>query len=379
MDPLRHGSLHLAHTIGPETAARLRRWDEAIAARPPRELGPWQVELFRHLRGATVSASTRIEGNPLSIPEVESVLHGDSVERSRHEQLEVANYNQALNLAASFALSSDFTWSHMVFTALNGQILQGLPQDRNGRYRDASVFIGEAYEGPSASRVNELMTMLIDWLASSADHPLVRAALLHLNVLAIHPWFDGNGRTSRVASTLELLRAGVRAPELVNVEPYLASHRGEYIANLQAAHGPTYRPGDHSATEWIAYMVRISTDRLSIDVRLQDALEHDYGILSAELERSGEPLGWMSTLWVAAAVPIRTRSVADVFGRSMPWARARLAQIAMAGWLVQLGRTRATSYVASDRLTVMDLWLPDLIRRYDLGLGPADRDDSRRQ
>jgi hypothetical protein len=240
------------------------------------------------------------------------------------------------------------------------------------------VHIGEAYEGPSASRVHELMAMLIDWLGSSTDHPLVRAALLHLNVLAIHPWFDGNGRTSRVASTLELLRAGVRAPELVNVEPYLAGHRDEYIANLQAAHGPTYRPEEHSATEWIAYMVRISTDRLAIDVRLGDALEHDYGVLTAELERSGEPLEWMSTLWIAAAVPIRTRSVADAFGRSMPWARARLAQIVTAGWLVQLGRTRAASYVASDRLDAMDLWLPDLIRRYDLGLDPMDGDGGRR-
>lgn len=378
MDALRHGSLHLAYAIGSETAARLRRWDEAIARTPPRELGPWHVELFRHLRGATVSASTRIEGNQLSIPEVESVLHGESGEGSRHAQLEVANYNRALNLSTSFALSPDFAWSHMVFTALNGQILQGLPEDRRGRYRDASVFIGEAYEGPSASRVNELMAMLIDWLGSSTDHPLVRAALLHLNVLAIHPWFDGNGRTSRVASTLELLRAGVRAPELVNVEPYLAAHRDEYIASLQAAHGPTYRPEEHSATEWIAYMVRVSTDRLAIDVRLQDALEHDYGVLSAELERSGEPLEWMSTLWIAAAVPIRTRSVADAFGRSMPWARARLAQIVTAGWLVQLGRTRAASYVAADRLDAMDLWLPDLIRRYDLGLGPMDRDDGRR-
>lgn len=367
MDPLRHGSLHIAHSIGRETAARLRRWDEAVAHAPPRELGPWQVELFRHLRGATVGASTRIEGNTLSIPEVEAVLQGESVDASRQAQVEVTNYNQALNLATSFGLSPDFTWSHMVFTALNGQILQGLPEDRHGRYRDGPVYIGEAYEGPPAGWVHDLMAMLIDWLGSSTDHPLVRAALLHLNVLAIHPWFDGNGRTSRVAATLELLRAGIRAPELVNIEPYLASHRDEYVSRLQAAHGPTYRPEEHSATEWVDYIVRISTDRLSIDTRLLAALEHDYGVLSADLERDGEPLAWISTLWVAAAVPIRTRSVAEAFGRSMPWARARLSQMVTAGWLRQIGRTRAASYVASDRLIALDLTLPDLIRRYDSG------------
>jgi hypothetical protein len=370
MDPLRHGSLHLAHTIGTDTAARLHRWDAVVADRTPRNLGPWQVELLRHLRGATVGASTRIEGNTLSVPEVESVLQGESVDASLQTRLEVANYNGALGLATTFALTPDFAWSHLVFTALNGQILHGLPQDRDGRYRDGPVYIGEAYEGPEAGRVTELMSMLIDWVSTSDDHPLVRAALLHLNVLAIHPWFDGNGRTSRVVSTLELLRSGIRSPELVNVEPYLARNRDEYIANLQAAHGPAYRPDEHSATEWVAYMVRVSTDRLSIDDRLREALEHDYGVLSAELERSGDPLDWLSTLWIASALPVRSRAVADAFGRSMPWARARLAQMAAAGWLDQVGRTRGTSYRASDRLTTLDLSLPDVIRRYDLGLSP---------
>lgn len=377
MDALRHGSLHLAHTIRPSTAERLRRWDAAVAGAPQHGLGPWQIELYRHLRGATVGASTRIEGNPLSIAEVEAVLQGQTVDASRQAQLEVVNYNHALNLATSFALSPDFAWSHMAFTAINGQILQGLPEDRHGRYREAPVYIGESYEGPDASRVYDLMASLIDWIGSSRDHPLVRAALLHLNVLAIHPWLDGNGRTSRVVATLELLRAGVRAPELVNMEPYLASHRDEYISHLQAAHGPSYRPEEHSVTEWVEYIVRISTDRLSIDVRMLEALERDYGVLTAQLERRGESLDWMSTLWVAAAMPVRTRTVAEAFGRSMPWARARLSQMVAAGWLRQIGRTRAASYIATDRLTSLSLMLPDLIRRYDTGAsleaGKADR------
>jgi Fic family protein len=368
VDPLRHGSLHLVHTIGPDTAERLRWWDAALALAPQEHLGPWHIELYRHLRSATVGASTRIEGNPLSIAEVDAVIRGESVDASAHARQEVANYNQALTLATSFALAPDFAWSHMVFVAINGQILHGLPEDRQGRYRDGPVYIGEAHEGPHASQVPDLMRRLIDWLGFSSDHPLVRAALLHLNVLAIHPWFDGNGRSSRLLSTLELLRAGVRAPELVNVEPYLASNRGEYIAELQAAHGPTYRPDEHSATQWVAYIVRVSTDRLSIDVLLRDALERDYARLLAALERRSEPLAWISTLWIAAAVPIRTRDLARAYQRSMPWARARLAQMVQEGWLRQIGRTRAAAYVASDRLTGLSLRMPELLRRYDLGL-----------
>lgn len=368
MNPLRHGSLHLAHTIDPETAERLRRWDDATALPPRDDLGPWHVELYRHLRSATVGASTRIEGNPLTVAEVQAVIQGGPVDASTDARQEVANYNQALTLATSFALAPDFAWSHMVFVAINGQILHALPGDRQGRYRDGPVYIGESYEGPHPSGVNDLMTTLIDWLGTSTDHPLVRAALLHLNVLAIHPWFDGNGRSSRVLSTLELVRAGVGAPEIVNIEPYLASNRAEYINRLQAAHGPTYRPDDHSATEWVAYIVRISADRLSVDVRLREALEQDYARLLAALERRGEPLDWISTLWFVAALPVRTRDVALAFQRSMPWARARLAQMVAAGWIQQIGRTRSASHIATDRLTRMGLRMPELIRRYDLGL-----------
>ena len=368
MDSLRHGSLHVAYTLGPETTERLRRWDAAQVLAPQVELGPWHVDLYRHLRSATVGASTRIEGNTLSVAEVDAVIQGDSVDATPQARQEVANYNQALTLATSLALAPDFTWSHMVFTAVNGQVLHGLPEDRQGRYRDGPVYIGEAYEGPHPSQVPDLMGRLSDWIGSTNEHPLVRAALLHLNVLAIHPWFDGNGRTSRVLSTLELLRSGVRAPELVNIEPYLASHRDEYISQLQAAHGPTYRPEEHSATEWVAYIVRVSTDRLSIDLLLRDAMELDYGRLMAAVEQRNEPPEWISTLWVAAAIPIRTRDVARAFHRSMPWARARLAQMVEHGWLRQLGRTRGASYVAADRLTAMGLRMPELIRRYDLGL-----------
>ena len=73
-------------------------------------------------------------------------------------------------------------------------------------------------------------------------------------------------------------------------------------------------------------------------------------------------------------MPIRSRDLAEGMGRSMPWARARLARMVEAGWLIQHGRTRAATYVAAERLTSLDLRLPDRIRRYDGGLSLDDGD-----
>jgi hypothetical protein len=366
MDALRFGSLHLAYTLSDDTRRRLDVWSASVARRSVPS-GPLQLEIYRHLRSATVGASTRIEGNPLSNVEVDAVIHGEHVDASRDARLEVENYNQALTLASSLAAAPDFRWSHMVFVAVNGQVLRALPEDRQGRYRDGPVYIGDAYTGPPETMVLGLMDRLIGWLDESDEHPLVRAALLHLNVLAIHPWFDGNGRTARVLSTLELLRAGVSAPELVSIEPYLASHRDEYIARLQDAHGPTYAPEQHSATEWVEYIVRIATERRDVELRIREVLERDLGILSAALSGTRDPLDWAPMLWLASAMPIRTREVATGFGRSMPWARGRLAAMARTGWLEQVGRTRGTSYVAGERLSALDLGLPELLDRYAQG------------
>lgn len=375
MDHARFGSLHLAYVLSEDTRRRLAMWDAFLARAESTELGPLQLEIYRHLRSATVGASTRIEGNPLTVSEVAAVIQGEHVDASRNARLEVENYNQALTLAASLSLAPDFRWSHMVFMSMNGQILRALPEDRQGRYRDGPVYIGEAYTGLPASLVVGLMDRLIEWLSESDDHPLVRSALLHLNVLAIHPWFDGNGRTSRVLSTLELLRAGVRNPDLISIEPYLASHRSAYISRLQDAHGPTYAPDQHSATEWVEYIVRVSTDRLDVEVRIREALERDLGVLTARLHDVGHPLDWAPVLWLASSIPIRTRELAAGLGRSMPWARARLSAMAASGWLTQVGRTRGTSYVAGDRLRTLDLQLPDLLMRFEQGQRLDDRAD----
>lgn len=375
MDHARFGSLHLAYTLSEDTRRRLDVWDAFLARAESTELGPLQLEIYRHLRSATVGASTRIEGNPLTVNEVGAVIQGEHVDASRSARLEVENYNQALTLAASLALAPDFRWSHMVFMSMNGQILRALPEDRQGRYRDGPVYIGEAYTGPPASLVIGLMDRLIEWLSDTDEHPLVRSALLHLNVLAIHPWFDGNGRTSRVLSTLELLRAGVRNPELISIEPFLASNRSAYISRLQNTHGARYDPDQHSATEWVEFIVRVSTERLDVEVRIREALERDLGVLTATLTDIGEPIDWAPILWLASSIPVTTRELAAGFGRSMPWARARLAAMARSGWLAQVGRTRGTSYVAGDRLRALDLRLPDLLMRFEQGQRLSDRPD----
>jgi Fic family protein len=359
--------LHICHTLSTETLGRLTQWSQAIAAEPPHAPSRWHLHFHRYMRSVTVTASTNIEGNPMSASQVDALLNGEPVAASLRDQLENLNYNRALDLATAIAMTETHQWQESTVRLINSAVLNGLPDDRLGQYRDCPVVVGSVYTAPDYGRVPLLMRQYLDWLRNSTDHPLVRVALLHLNLVAIHPFADGNGRTARVLSTLELIRSGVRAPELLSVETYLASHRDQYFERLRTTLGETYQPDRHSATEWVEYYVQVSTALLDIETRMDEAFPHDMGLLADILSRRGEPLDWAPVLHFAASMPIRTRDIADFFEHSQPWARALLNRIVDAGWLHQEGRTRASRWLPTDQLNTLELRIPSLMRLYEQG------------
>jgi hypothetical protein len=226
--------------------------------------------------------------------------------------------------------------------------------------------------------VQSLMDELIDWLRRvDRTPPLIRSALLHLNVIAIHPFNDGNGRTARILAAMELVRDGIRSPELISIEAYLRRNRGEYIDALRTTLGPSYDPDNHPVTEWLDYYTRISLDRLQARNRILDALPADIGILHSALADAGEPLEWASALLAARVGRLRTAALADLTTRSMPAARAELGRMARAGWLEARGVTRGRWYAPTDRLNSLPLHVPELmnllaagdeLRRFDAAL-----------
>jgi len=360
-------SLYISFALSAATEARLRVWTAAMAQEPPHQPSRWHLHFQRYMRSITVTASTNIEGNPMSAPEVDALLSGEAVTAPTRAQLENLNYNRALDLATTFALTPSHEWQESTIAAINSTVMHGLPSDRLGRYRDEPVTVAGTYSPPDSLVLSGLMDGLIHWLRSCQEHPLLRVALLHLNLVAIHPFLDGNGRTARVLSTLELMRSGVRAPELLSVESYLAAHRAEYFDRLHTALGSSYQPDRHSATEWIDYYVEISTALLDVETRLDEAFPHDLGQLTVTLSRLGQPLDWAPAMHMAAGSPIRTREIAEFYERSLPWARAFLNRLVEAGWIRQVGRTRASQWLPTQQLMDLDLRFPALLQMYERG------------
>lgn len=322
-------------------------------------------------RDASVSGSTGLEGNPLTPEQVDALLSGGEVSdglATVHVR-EVLNYNRALDLARTAVARPGFEWTHEVIHQVNAAVMSGLPVDTRGRYRegDQEVYVG-IFRGPSPLAVQGLMGELVDWLrASRGDSSLARSALLHLNLIAIHPFMDGNGRTSRILAAMALMEAGVPFTELISTESYLRRHRDEYVAMLRTSLGYGYDPDNHPATEWLDYYTRISLDRLDVRDRIMAALPGDIGIIHAVLADAGDPPEWAPILLAAIISRLRTERVAAMTSRSAPRARALLAEIVSRGWLEPRGQTRGRSHVATRRLAALALRVPVLMRHLAAG------------
>jgi hypothetical protein len=357
-------TLHLTYILNPEIIERLDRWDATVRRDTGLGADGWRMfVVWEAARDAGISGSTGIEGNPLSPAQVGEVLSGVAIDAEDVHVREVANCNRAWDLARTAVSRPGFEWTHEIVHQVNAALMAGLPRDTLGRYREPGddVCVG-VYTGPSPLVVRTLMTELIEWLRRSNRTPtLVRSALVHLNLIAIHPFNDGNGRTARLLSAMTLVEDGTAATELISIEAYLRRNRDEYVGALQTTLGTGYDPDNHPVTAWLDYYSRISVDRLAARDRVLDALPGDIGMVFAALADAGDPPDWAPLLLAARVSRLRTERVAAMIGRSAPAARAMLARIVDRGWLVPHGRTRGRWYAPSERLDGLQLRVPTLM------------------
>ncbi|MGE7090326.1 Fic family protein [Lysinibacillus sp. NPDC048646] len=164
--------------------------------------------------------SNAIEGNTLTIHETKVVLEGITVGgKTMREHLEVINHRDAISYVEELVHKKE-PLSEWHIKNLHRLVLKGIDDECAGVYRDQQVFISGAKHTPSAPfLIVEKMEQLMDWYNTEGIqlHPAVRGAMLHVIFVGIHPFIDGNGRTSRLLLNLELMKDGY-PPVVIKVE-----------------------------------------------------------------------------------------------------------------------------------------------------------------
>ncbi len=213
-------------------------------------------ELRRHAIALSVHYSTRIEGNTLTLEQVQSLLRGKQVAAPVSQQREALNYHEAMQYAQSVAASLSPRLSEDTVKAIHFIVTKSLPGGYNpGQYRLTQNFVINSatqrrlFQPPPPDRVQPLMDEYVRWLNTSQEglSPYYKAGLAHLNFVAIHPFDDGNGRTARVLEALVLYLAGYKSQELVSLEEYFGLDTQGYYRAIADSLGPSYEPEGRGA------------------------------------------------------------------------------------------------------------------------------------
>lgn len=186
--------------------------------------------------------SNAIEGNSLTLKETFLVINEGLTVKGKplKDHLEAKDHYAALEyLYDIIDKNKRHTLSEVLIRHLHQIIIQETDKEWAGIYRNANVIIGGAkHTPPDALEVPQKMRGLIKWLNSQKNkmHIVELSALLHHKLVHIHPFFDGNGRTSRLAMNLLLMQAGY--PLVV----ILKNDRKKYYNVLSKADSEKYEP-----------------------------------------------------------------------------------------------------------------------------------------
>jgi Fic family protein len=177
--------------------------------------------------------SNAIEGNTLTLSETKVVLEGLTIGgKSMIEHLEIINHREAIFFIEEL-ISNKEPLSEWNIKNIHALILKEIDNTNAGKYRSENVVISGAEHIPSKHyEIGDLMQKLIAEYQSEWEgfHPVVRATLLNGEFVKIHPFIDGNGRTSRLLLNFELMKNGYPPIIIKNAE------RARYYDVLDLAH-----------------------------------------------------------------------------------------------------------------------------------------------
>lgn len=157
--------------------------------------------------------SNRIEGNTLTLRETDLVVNkGLTISgKSMKEHLEAINHGDAIHYMKDL-VAKDAVITKRELLAIHNLILRGINPDEAGRFRRVQVMIqGSDHLPPAPYLVEKQMEDYFIWYERNRTllHPVVLAAEMHERLVTIHPFIDGNGRTSRLIMNMILLQNGL--------------------------------------------------------------------------------------------------------------------------------------------------------------------------
>ncbi|KKT84862.1 MAG: Filamentation induced by cAMP protein Fic [candidate division WWE3 bacterium GW2011_GWC2_44_9] len=299
-----------------------------------------------------VHSSTSIEGNTLKEHQVAQVAEGKEVPAEKNQVLEIRNYLAALRDVDLLAGRGEVITTQAILR-LHKVIINGLVEkEKAGMFRPGQVYVVNvlpnkeeevAYTPPKSTEVPEKVAELVGWLKGNGEiHPVLKTGLFHYQFETIHPFTDGNGRTGRLLTLLQLYLSGWDFKKILVLEDYYNRNRKAYYEALQT--GATYKTRqDADLTNWLEYFVAGFLDEAKRvkDQVLNLSVVGDVGSTRNVLDKDEIQI----VDFVITMGQITSEDVADILGVPKRTAQDKLKRLEDAKVLKKKGSGPNTVYI----------------------------------
>lgn len=219
----------------------------------------------------TTHYGTHIEGNELSLNQVQKVLDGERIVARDRDVQEIINYRKVIEF---IGWKKDAVIDEDTILSLHKLTVEKiLEEDSAGKYREKEVVIRNSITGevsfrpPKAVEVEWQMKDLVDFINQEKElHPVLKSGIVHYEFVRIHPFLDGNGRVGRALSMLVLFAEGYDIREFFSLEEHFDRNAEEYYKSLQSV---ANNNGD--VTAWLEYFTECLAVELS---KIKEKIEH---------------------------------------------------------------------------------------------------------
>ncbi len=234
----------------------------------------WEAKFQTDAKSKAAHYGTALEGNDLTLNQAKIIVERELdtpaeaaaagvIGRERDVQ-EVINYRNVLDYLDQ--LKSNSTGEHFGYTKellleIHRLVTEKLISDTaSGQFRQVQVVLKNSVTGevgfrpPGFLEVPFLVDDFLRWLNSDfgwGEHQVLRAAVTHYVLAAVHPFVEGNGRTARAFATLVLFAEGYDIKRLFALEEYFDKHAEDYFGSLMAVSNQATKLEDRDLTPWL--------------------------------------------------------------------------------------------------------------------------------
>ena len=246
----------------------------------------YEKEFRKEALVRSVHYGTHIEGNELNIDQAEKILEGEEVLARDRDIQEVINYRKVMDYIGDLSSQENLEIDEKLIKKLHKITVEKImPPDECGEFRQTQVVVKNSLTGevsfrpPPSTAIPTELDELLQFINDKENdvHPVLKAGIVHYELVRIHPFVDGNGRVSRALSTLILFLEGYDIRRFFSLEEYFDKDSIDYYKALKSVEKNKF-----DMTNWLEYFtkglsieltkIKDKVENISIDAHLKEKL-----------------------------------------------------------------------------------------------------------